>query len=619
MLSISEPGQSQAPSASNQLKFAAGIDLGTTNSLIASVDPASGAAHSFHDSSGADIIPSVISYRADGIAQVGAAALQSENPLRSVKRLIGLSYQQAQQDAFAQRYAIAEGNRAMPLLGTAAGAKSPVEISATILGHLRHIAEEQRGEPLAGVVITVPAHFDDARRQATKDAARLAGLQLLRLLNEPTAAAIAYGLDSQADSTILVYDLGGGTFDVSVLKLQGGVFQVLATGGDVALGGDDFDLKLSDWLAQQLQLGEDSTRGHRAQLLQQARAIKEHLSHHQHYEANYQLQDHSAELAISRAQFAAMIAPELQRSLKLCRQALQQAQVSVDQLDAIVLVGGSTRIPAVRSGLAADLGHEPLASIDPDRIVALGAARQADILVGNKRGDSTSTLLLDVNPLSLGIETIGGLVEKIIPRNTTIPASRASDFTTHKNGQTAMSITVVQGERELVQDCLELAKFELRGIPPQAAGRAKIRVNFQIDADGLLSVSATELASGARAEVEVKPSYGLEPETIERILESAWTHAEHDAQARAWQELALEARQALEALESAIAQDGELLSPDQRTQLEASLATIRTTLETNDPQTSDHLRTHLHQLETTATDFISARMRKALQGATRDE
>ena len=614
MLSISEPGQSQAPSASKQLKFAAGIDLGTTNSLIASVDPASGAAHSFCDSSGADVIPSVISYAADGSAQVGAAAQQSANPLRSVKRLIGVNYQQAQQDAFAQRYAIAEGARAMPLLATAAGAKSPVEISATILDHLKRIAEAQRGEPLAGVVITVPAHFDDARRQATKDAARLAGLQLLRLLNEPTAAAIAYGLDSQADSTILVYDLGGGTFDVSVLKLQGGVFQVLATGGDVALGGDDFDLKLSDWLAQQLQLGAEATRAHRAQLLQQARAIKEHLSDHQHYDQQYQLQDHSAHLAIGREQFAAMIAPELERSLKLCRQALQQAQVSVDQLDEIVLVGGSTRIPAVRSGLAADLGREPLASIDPDRIVALGAARQADILVGNKRGDST--LLLDVNPLSLGIETIGGLVEKIIPRNTTIPASRASDFTTHKNGQTAMSITVVQGERELVQDCLELAKFELRGIPPQPAGRAKIRVNFQIDADGLLSVSATELASGVRAEVEVKPSYGLEPETIERILESAWTHAEHDAQARAWQELSLEARQTLEALETAIAQDGELLAPEQRTQLESTLATIKTTLEANDPQTSDHLRTHLHQLETTATDFISARMRRALQGAT---
>ena len=614
MLSISEPGQSQAPSASKQLKFAAGIDLGTTNSLIASVDPESGTAHSFHDSSGADVIPSVISYRADGTAQVGAAAQQSANPLRSVKRLIGVSYQQAQQDAFAQRYAIAEGARAMPLLATAAGAKSPVEISATILDHLKHIAEQQRGEPLAGVVITVPAHFDDARRQATKDAARLAGLQLLRLLNEPTAAAIAYGLDSQADSTILVYDLGGGTFDVSVLKLQSGVFQVLATGGDVALGGDDFDLKLSDWLAQQLQFDADATRAHRAQLLQQARAIKEHLSQSEHYDQHYQLQDHSAHLSLSRAQFATMIAPELERSLKLCHQALQQAQVSVDQLDEIVLVGGSTRIPAVRSGLAADLGREPLASIDPDRIVALGAARQADILVGNKRGDST--LLLDVNPLSLGIETIGGLVEKIIPRNTTIPASRASDFTTHKNGQTAMSITVVQGERELVQDCLELAKFELRGIPPQAAGRAKIRVNFQIDADGLLSVSATELASGARAEVEVKPSYGLEPETIEKILESAWTNAEHDAQARAWQELSLEARQALEALESAIAQDGELLAPEQRTQLEAILATIKTTLEANDPQSSDHLRSHLHQLESTATDFISARMRKALQGAT---
>ncbi|MCQ4301272.1 Fe-S protein assembly chaperone HscA [Pseudomonas songnenensis] len=598
LLQIAEPGQSPQP---HQRRLAVGIDLGTTNSLVAALR--SGVTAPLADADGEVILPSVVRYHADHV-EVGAqaklaAATDPFNTISSVKRLMGRGLADVKQMGEQLPYRFRQAESQMPFIETVQGAKSPVEVSAEILRALRLRAEASLGGELVGAVITVPAYFDDAQRQATKDAARLAGLNVLRLLNEPTAAAVAYGLDRQAEGVVAIYDLGGGTFDISILRLTKGVFEVLATGGDTALGGDDFDHAVADWILECAGVSGDLDPGAQRELLKIACDAKERLSDIDVVSVAYA--GWSGEL--HRETFDALIEPMVARSLKSCRRAVRDSGVELEEITAVVMVGGSTRVPKVRSAVGQLFGREPLTDIDPDEVVAIGAAIQAETLAGNNR-DGEELLLLDVIPLSLGLETMGGLMEKIIPRNTTIPVARAQDFTTYKDGQSAMMIHVLQGERELISDCRSLARFELRGIPPMVAGAAKIRVTFQVDADGLLSVSARELASGVEASIQVKPSYGLTDGEIARMLEDSFRKADEDRDARALREQLVDAQRLLEAVEAALAADGErLLSVEERLAIDSQMGELRGLLDSQDAVAIERQTKRLSQI----TDAFAAR------------
>jgi len=607
LLQIAEPGQSPQP---HQRRLAVGIDLGTTNSLVAALR--SGLSEPLADAQGQVILPSAVRYHADrievGAAAKAAAASDPLNTVLSVKRLMGRGLADVKQLGEQLPYRFVGGDSHMPFIETAQGPKSPVEVSADILKALRQRAEETLGGELVGAVITVPAYFDDAQRQATKDAARLAGLNVLRLLNEPTAAAVAYGLDQHAEGLVAIYDLGGGTFDISILRLTGGVFEVLATGGDSALGGDDFDHAIAGWIVEQAGLSADLDPGAQRHLLQAACAAKEALTDTLSVTVSYA--DWSAEL--SRDGFNALIEAMVARSLKACRRAVRDANIEIDEIGAVVMVGGSTRVPRVREAVGELFGRAPLTEIDPDQVVAIGAAIQADTLAGNKR-EGGELLLLDVIPLSLGLETMGGLMEKVIPRNTTIPVARAQDFTTYKDGQSALLVHVLQGERELISDCRSLARFELRGIPGMVAGAAKIRVTFQVDADGLLSVSARELASGVEASIQVKPSYGLTDGEIAKMLKDSFQHAGDDKVARQLREHQVDGERLLEAVQAALDADGErLLDDEERMVIGLQMDELRTLVKGADGPAIEQQTKLLSQV----TDaFAARRMNNAVKDA----
>ncbi|WP_309265250.1 Fe-S protein assembly chaperone HscA [Aeromonas salmonicida] len=607
LLQIAEPGQSAAP---HQHKRAVGIDLGTTNSLVAAVR--SGHADTLCDEQGRDLLPSVVHYQVDAI-RVGfdakrEASLDPHNTIVSAKRMMGKAL--ADIDTRQQPYQFVAADNGMPQLQTRQGLVNPVQVSAEILKKLAERGAAALGGELDGVVITVPAYFDDAQRQGTKDAARLAGLHVLRLLNEPTAAAIAYGLDSGQEGVIAVYDLGGGTFDISILRLHRGVFEVMATGGDSALGGDDFDHLLADWIKAQAGLSGQLDASTQRELLDVAAAVKHGLT--------------DAELVpcafagwqgeVSRHLFEELITPLVKRTLLACRRALRDAGLEQVEVLEVVMVGGSTRVPLVRERVGEFFQRTPLTSIDPDKVVAIGAAIQADILVGNK--PDAEMLLLDVIPLSLGLETMGGLAEKVIPRNTTIPVARAQEFTTFKDGQTAMAIHVVQGERELVAYCRSLARFTLTGIPPMAAGAAHIRVTFQVDADGLLSVSAMEKSSGVQAEIQVKPSYGLGEEDILTMLSASIANAQQDMDARMLAEQQVEADRVVESLNAALAADGDaLLSTAERAAIDSAITHL---LSVRAAGTTNQIKDAIEAADAVSGEFAARRMdasiRKVLTG-----
>ncbi|AXK53575.1 Fe-S protein assembly chaperone HscA [Pseudomonas protegens] len=598
LLQIAEPGQSPQP---HQRRLAVGIDLGTTNSLVAALR--SGLSEPLADAQGQVILPSAVRYHADRV-EVGESArlAASSDPLNtvlSVKRLMGRGLSDVKQLGEQLPYRFVDGESHMPFIETIQGPKSPVEVSAEVLKVLRQRAEAALGGELVGAVITVPAYFDDAQRQATKDAAKLAGLNVLRLLNEPTAAAVAYGLDQHAEGVVAIYDLGGGTFDISILRLTGGVFEVLATGGDTALGGDDFDHAIAGWIIEGAGLSADLDPGTQRNLLQTACAAKEALTG----AASVEVVHGDWRAALTREAFDALIEPMVARSLKACRRAVRDSNVELDEVQAVVMVGGSTRVPRVREAVAEMFGRQPLTEIDPDQVVAIGAAIQADTLAGNKR-EGGELLLLDVIPLSLGLETMGGLMEKVIPRNTTIPVARAQDFTTYKDGQTAMMIHVLQGERELISDCRSLARFELRGIPPMVAGAAKIRVTFQVDADGLLSVSARELGSGVEASIQVKPSYGLTDGEIAKMLKDSFQYAGDDKVARVLREQQVDAQRLIEAVQGALDADGDrLLDAEERMVIELQMQELSELMRGTDGYAIEQQTKRLSQV----TDAFAAR------------
>jgi molecular chaperone HscA len=611
LLQIAEPGMTTAP---HQHRLAVGIDLGTTNSLVATVR--SGLAVVLDDESGRSLLPSVVRYCASGDVEVGYAAQAAQNSdphnaIASVKRFMGRGIADIDDIAsLPYHFVDAPG---MVQLRTAAGVKSPVEVSAEILKVLRQRAKAALGGELVGAVITVPAYFDDAQRQATKDAAQLAGLNVLRLLNEPTAAAIAYGLDNASEGVYAVYDLGGGTFDISILKLSRGVFEVLSTNGDSALGGDDFDQRIFCWIVEQGRFAPLSA-GDMRMLLTKARDAKEALTEHTDVRVTAVLSTgEMMDATLTQAAFNAMTAGLVNKTLAPTRKALRDAGLSVDEIKGVVMVGGSTRMPCIRHAVAGLFKQTPLTNLDPDKVVALGAAMQADVLAGNRAGDDW--LLLDVIPLSLGLETMGGLTEKVIPRNTTIPTARAQEFTTFKDGQSAMSVHVLQGERELASDCRSLARFELRGIPPMVAGAARIRVTFQVDADGLLSVAAREQSSGVEASVQVKPSYGLADDDITRMLKDAFTHAKDDMYTRALNEQIVDAQGLIAATRAAMMEDAALLDEAETTAIEASIAALESLMAGTDHKA---IKRGIEALNAATTEFAQRRMdqnvRRAMAG-----
>lgn len=606
LLQISEPG---GKPARPQHRLAVGIDLGTTNSLVATRCGLN--VESLPDAEGEHLLPSIVSYQPEGQVLVGAAAKalmlsDPENTVVSAKRMLGKGLNELRQLGHYLPYTFdAKRDDSAPAIVTRAGSVDAIEVSTHVLSTLKARAEASLKGELEGAVITVPAYFNDAQRQQTKDAAEAAGLNVLRLLNEPTAAAVAYGLDSAEQGNIVVFDLGGGTFDVSILSLTRGVFEVLSTGGDTNLGGDDFDRLLAAWISEQLP-AEQVSEG---EALQLANRVKHELSEAEL--SMVSLGEHT--LSISREQFAGLVAEPVERAMRLCKRSLRDARLELDEIDNVVLVGGSTRMPVIREAVAKLFAKEPLTSIDPDRVVAVGAGIQADILIGNK--SDSDFLLLDVTPLSLGIETMGELVEKIIPRNTTIPISRAQEFTTFKDGQTAMALHVLQGEREAVADCRSLARFTLRGIPAMVAGAAKIRVTFQVDADGLLSVSAEETISGVKSEVQVKPSYGLEADAIEELLKDSQENARADMELRSLQEAKVDATQLIDAIAGAVLADPELLIEGEQEKIEASVAAL---IDAMDNAGSEQITALTEKLNKVSGDFAARRMdahiSRALQG-----
>jgi molecular chaperone HscA len=613
LLQISEPGQSPAP---HERRLAVGIDLGTTNSLVATVR--NGIAVVLNDHEGQGLLPSIVRYMRDGRVAVGREAEREQardpkNTVVSVKRFMGRGLKDVTHvENSPYDFVDSPG---MVQLRTAAGVKSPVEVSAEILKALRARAEEAlfgnaAGE-LAGAVVTVPAYFDDAQRQATKDAGRLAGLNVLRLLNEPTAAAIAYGLDNAAEGIYAVYDLGGGTFDISILKLSRGVFEVMATNGDAALGGDDFDQRLFCWVVERAKLAPLSAEDTRL-LLVESRAAKEYLTAHAEVRISAALASGEAvDVTVTQKEFQEMTRQLVAKTLAPTRKALRDASLDVAGVKGVVMVGGATRMPHVQRAVGELFRQAPLNNLDPDKVVALGAAIQANVLAGN-RSSEDDWLLLDVIPLSLGIETMGGLAEKVIPRNSTLPVARAQEFTTFKDGQTAMSIHVVQGERELVADCRSLAKFELHGIPPMAAGAARIRVTFQVDADGLLAVSAREATTGVQAAVAVKPSYGLTDEQITQMLRASLDHARDDVQLRVLKEQQVEGERMLEAVENALRDDADLISPEEQGAVRAELDALRKTLSCTDHRT---IKSAIERVNHATEAFAGRRMDRAVRRA----